>query len=576
MLNSNDIVIAKIIVTKNNTVIGLSTMNYSILEGLVCDYGDGFIVRGRDITRIAHTYRPGTYIFRLYGTRLSFKFFSNSYLADGTILSDFTSGYIEYIKIHEKFFNMHSALPGHYLKLPEVKINNVFSGNNSIFIKCPDNYTGCISEGNENYCREASNEVYVENAWAGVFISGRFNPTGALNQLGPKLNGAIIGNFTTNAVNSYTYTSHPNKKIKEVLFNRGVFDNTHKWIRFDKENFKIIIENKDDGNSSRSVSIKIVYEDDTFDVDYFIANYRTFNPCLIEGTQITLYDGTKKNIEDLCYNDLLFVYNFYNGTIEAQLPYYIKKKDVSDKWLKINLEDGTWVGMVGEHSFYDARTRRFVDIKFSNYNEFVENETYFMKVVDGKLTPIKVVSFELINEEKAFYTLFTSGTQTYFANDCLSGIYDLNLIGEINENHILDTSKTVDIVMQMNAEITYEEFSKRYGFIEKGIFYGFRYDVFIGGLDMGMDAGKHTDTHNSIRDAVKLFWAERLDIPKIDNEEAYWICLMYKDGTIKKELYKFGTTINLDGTKIGWRDVTDGKIYNYTYDVRLNTVLKEI
>ena len=67
------------------------------------------------------------------------------------------------------------------------------------------------------------------------------------------------------------------------------------------------------------VTVEITFEDGTTDTDEFYLY--TCNACFVEGTEITLADGSIKKIEDITYEDELLVWDFDHGCFAQQNRY---------------------------------------------------------------------------------------------------------------------------------------------------------------------------------------------------------------------------------------------------------------
>jgi len=137
--------------------------------------------------------------------------------------------------------------------------------------------------------------------------------------------------------------------------------------------------------------------------------------CFVEGTQITLADGTTKNVEDITYDDVLLVYNLYKGELTSAKPTWIMRERIASHYKKIVLSDGTILKLVGEgencHRLFNVTKQKFLYA-----NECVGDEVYKQ---DGSI--VTVVSCEKINEKVKYYNLTTERYYDCFANGVLTG-----------------------------------------------------------------------------------------------------------------------------------------------------------
>jgi len=80
-------------------------------------------------------------------------------------------------------------------------------------------------------------------------------------------------------------------------------------------------------------------------------------PCFVKGTKITMFDRTKKNIEDISYEDNLLVWNFDDGQFDSAKPLWIMEM-VKTPSVNILFSDGSKLGISG-HLQHDGGHRIF-------------------------------------------------------------------------------------------------------------------------------------------------------------------------------------------------------------------------
>ena len=68
---------------------------------------------------------------------------------------------------------------------------------------------------------------------------------------------------------------------------------------------------------------------------------RITGACFVEGTKITLADGSQKNVENLTYDDNLLVWNFDEGKSDSAKPVWLSVKQPYDMYSKVTFADGT-------------------------------------------------------------------------------------------------------------------------------------------------------------------------------------------------------------------------------------------
>ena len=172
-------------------------------------------------------------------------------------------------------------------------------------------------------------------------------------------------------------------------------------------------------------------------------------PCLIEGTQITLADGSTKAIEDITYDDELLVWNFYEGKFDTAKPAWIKVAQTTPKYNLVKFSNGAEVGFVGP----GERTRKSDGGR--GYHRIFNNEAGAFTYVGTEETPIgtttfaddnsfpTVVSEEIIEKEVKFYNVITDKHFNIFANGILtscrlSNMYRIENMKYVGERLITD------------------------------------------------------------------------------------------------------------------------------------------
>ena len=101
--------------------------------------------------------------------------------------------------------------------------------------------------------------------------------------------------------------------------------------------------------------------------------------CLIEGTLITLADGTQKKVEDLTKDDLVLVFNHETGKFETGYIATLDHLDMEKQWTNvINLEfsNGELLRIHNVHGLFDVTLNEYVFITEENMTDYVGHEFY--------------------------------------------------------------------------------------------------------------------------------------------------------------------------------------------------------
>lgn len=162
--------------------------------------------------------------------------------------------------------------------------------------------------------------------------------------------------------------------------------------------------------------------------------------CIAAGSWITLYDGTKKAVEDLLETDRLLVFNYETGEYEAANILFIERDgykyyDVSN----LTFSNGQVTRIIGDHAFFDYTLNEYVYINDMNLGQFIGHEFAISHFVNNEYIVEKVtlVNAEVMNEYTGCFSLITIYHMNYFVDDLYSlpgGIDGLFNMFEYNED----------------------------------------------------------------------------------------------------------------------------------------------
>ena len=193
--------------------------------------------------------------------------------------------------------------------------------------------------------------------------------------------------------------------------------------------------------------------------------------CIVEGTLITLADGTQKKVEDLTHEDLLLIFNHETGKMEAGYVAMLDHLDMERMWTNvINLvfSNGETLRVVWNHGVFDVTLNEYVIVSEDNYADFVGHQ-FYSTYYNGS----EFVS-ELVTMTDAFityeyikvYNPTSYWHMNYFANGILNvTAAPANHVGGHVNIFALDEDMKYD-VEQMQADIaeyglyTYEDFAE--------------------------------------------------------------------------------------------------------------------
>lgn len=81
--------------------------------------------------------------------------------------------------------------------------------------------------------------------------------------------------------------------------------------------------------------------------------------CLVEGSLITLADGSRKPIERITYRDSLLVWNFDEARFDFARPLWIKKAQTASQFNLLEFSDGSTLGTISQHRIFNKQLGAF-------------------------------------------------------------------------------------------------------------------------------------------------------------------------------------------------------------------------
>ena len=135
--------------------------------------------------------------------------------------------------------------------------------------------------------------------------------------------------------------------------------------------------------------------------------------CLIEGTDILLADGSTKKVEDITYDDLLAVWNYETGQLDAEYPIWIEREHRTENYQWAHFSDGSDLYTTRHHGIFRVDLNRFISVQNA---EFVPGTSYYKVNADGGLQPVKLQSVTTRYESKNYYHVVSARYYNVIAN----------------------------------------------------------------------------------------------------------------------------------------------------------------
>ncbi len=161
--------------------------------------------------------------------------------------------------------------------------------------------------------------------------------------------------------------------------------------------------------------------------------------CLQEKTKITLADGTKKNVEDVNYDDELLVWNFDEGKLDKAKPIWIMNKQKTNGYIKYKFENGEEINTPGHRIFnYDRQ-------EFTEIEEDIDTPIGTTVFTENQGTTKLIAKYE-IEEETNFYNIITNRHINLFSNGILTSLrfnstYEIENMKFVKDDRILNKNE---------------------------------------------------------------------------------------------------------------------------------------
>ena len=278
-----------------------------------------------------------------------------------------------------------------------------------------------------------------------------------------------------------------------------------------------------------------VEESDT----YFIAGSTPVNsfvthnsPCFVEGTKITLSDGTVKNIEDVTSGDIVWTFDLKENKIVSNMVKNVFSKKVNSiveytfengDTLKSTIDHPIYIEDKGWSSFSDESSNKMYSIegkvKKIELNDVVKLHNGGSKIVEMKLIEGEVVVYNLqdIENNHNFFAnnvlvhnrysrCFVSGTQITLEDGTTKNIEDVmvgDMVMSYNESTLkVEPKKVTSLSQPIHYDIVKYSFSNG-----AELSCTFDHPIYVNGLNLASFTPEWTDKRYDLGrpvDKVKL------------------------------------------------------------------------
>jgi len=128
--------------------------------------------------------------------------------------------------------------------------------------------------------------------------------------------------------------------------------------------------------------------------------------CVTPDTQVTMADGSVKEIQDVTVGESVVAWDFYSGEYVNVPVTLLQKHSTGDlDVLKLCFEDGTELKVLGEHGIFDADLNTFIFIDKDDVENYIGHE--FIKKDGNGFKSVKLVDYSVETEFTTAYTILS-------------------------------------------------------------------------------------------------------------------------------------------------------------------------
>ena len=184
--------------------------------------------------------------------------------------------------------------------------------------------------------------------------------------------------------------------------------------------------------------------------------------CVTPDTLYTLADGTLKRVDEITDEDRLLLWDFDKGCPGEGAITFFHRVKAKAPVLRAEFSDGTNIGIVDEHVFFDMTARKFVEIsKAEQAAELIGHQ--FAKLADGQIAGVALTALYDDGTTDSYYSPITEKYFNCFANGMLNisgtlhGFYN---VFDLEENAMkYDAAKKATEIAEI-GELPYEALSR--------------------------------------------------------------------------------------------------------------------
>ena len=156
--------------------------------------------------------------------------------------------------------------------------------------------------------------------------------------------------------------------------------------------------------------------------DYDTVATQSSSSCITGDTLVTLSDGTEIPVSELNETDEIRAWDFENGCMtSAPLTAFFKSNDKEHDVFRVEFEDGSNVGVVVEHLFFDITEGKFIAIGLNEDNSQYIGHEIAKVSKDGEVKPVKIARIYKDGTTNETYAPQTKGNWNYLTGGFITG-----------------------------------------------------------------------------------------------------------------------------------------------------------
>lgn len=179
--------------------------------------------------------------------------------------------------------------------------------------------------------------------------------------------------------------------------------------------------------------------------------------CITSEAYVTLANGNQVAVKDLKGNEELLIWDFINGKQDKASILLIEKKEKSEyDVINLSFSDGSQVGVIYEHGFYDVDLCKYVYLD-KNANQYIGHR------FDRFGKAVELVKVEIKKEIETAYSPITYGHVCFYVHGMLSvtgGVDGMLNYFDIDSDSMKYNEKAMQADIEKYGLFTYDEFAE--------------------------------------------------------------------------------------------------------------------